>query len=160
MNSQPLQIFKTDVKSMMPNFFYLALGLSCLIPFGWFMQYYNFGTFEYKEDDVILLKVAWRGFLGIAIFLWGLAQLFPVKVFQNGIMSYDRFGFYHFVAWGKITEVSTIRYAGFPYVYLYIESEDLKYPIKIPMFLEKVDDFRRLIKAKDSSGHLSSEINI
>jgi hypothetical protein len=124
------------------------------------MQYCKFGNFEYKEDDVILLKVAWGGFLGIAISLWGLAQLFPVKVFQNGIMSYDRFGFYHFVEWGKITGVSTIRYEGFSYAYLYIESEDLKYPIKIPMFLKKVDDFRRLIKTKDSSGYLSSEVDI
>jgi hypothetical protein len=81
--------------------------------------------------------------------------IFPVTVFHNGLKCYDIWGIFHFAKWDEVTKAYYTSVEGFGYVF--VEVRGLKRPLTIPLYLENMDDFIKLIKEKDTNGILANQ---
>ena len=81
--------------------------------------------------------------LGVYTFLWVIAILMPITVKLEGIKCYNSKGLYKELYWSQIEVVTIIKLYGLPYAY--IESESLAYPITVPLYLNKMKDFKETV---------------
>lgn len=152
---QPIRKFKSNINIFIRPLlrFFIPLGLFMFVMGG--MGAYKHG-FSNILDLAFVLFFPWAIFLVLYFLLAFMRMIFTVTVFHNGIKCYDSVGFYHFVRWNEITEVHYESVECFPYVF--VDAKKLKRPLTIPLYLENMEEFVNLIKQKDVSGLLASEL--
>jgi hypothetical protein len=152
---QPIKKFRSDIRiftNPLP-FFFIPLGLITFV-LG-ISGGYKHG-FTNIPDLLFVIFFPWSIWLVCYLFLNLMKLIFPITIFHNGIKCYNYIGLYHFVEWHQITKVYRQSVEG--YLYVFVETKNLKRPLTIPLYLENMEDFVNLIKKKDTTGLLAIEL--
>ncbi len=157
-SSQPIRIFRSSLKPFIKPLFLLALGLGIFLFLG---SIYGFYIQDKTPNGKLILPLSaiiiggptilFTALMGI---LYGMKFLFPVILFHKGIRCYDTFCKYNFVKWEDITDVELVEVCNL--YYFYIKANNLSRPITLPLYLDDMKEFIKVIKKKDHIGTLAN----
>ena len=151
--NQPIKKFRSDICYFSPKLLGFGSFVSLLILTVGALGYFDFIVVDVESVFGVMVFL-WLGLGFIYLFLLLMTYIFPVYIYRHGIKCYDYYGFYKEVEWNHIQVAYFESVGGIEYVFLDVEG--LSTPVTIPLYLEGMDEFIRLVREYDRDGELAA----
>jgi hypothetical protein len=104
-----------------------------------------FNTLSPSKDYIISVFIYYTWSISGFILLFSLiiVYLYPIRITDRGLRSYNFLGVYSYVTWAEINRIEPYKFFGLWYLRLFFHNSNA--PIWLPLFLQQQEKFNQTI---------------